>query len=105
MPSSYRRSDERDEDRIVYFDYAKSLENKKRPIPWKKVACGAAASGVMGFVVAALGGPFGMDEPSAMRGLIFFVPCLFLGLGVIPLIRAGRALSSSNFTEAKRRRR
>jgi hypothetical protein len=103
MPSSYREPDEREGERIVYFDYAKSLENQKRPIPWKEVARGAALSGVIGFVVAAVGG-IG-DEPSAVRGLIFFVPCLFLGLGLIPLIRASRALSGDNFVAAKRRQK
>ncbi len=97
----YREKGERDGDRIVYFDYAKSLENRRRPIPWKVIGRSAVLYGVAAFVVAGLG--HWWEPVSATRGALFAIPSLFLALGLIPFIRSNRALSGDNFAEAKRR--
>lgn len=106
LPSSRVRakSSDRVSDRIVYFDYSKSLATQKRPIPWKVIAVDAVVFGFVGFYETATGGRFGFVEPSALRGLVFTVPCMLLALGLIPVIRASRALSGDNFVETKRRR-
>lgn len=105
MPPSYREPDEPqmpEGERLVYFDYARSLENRKRPIRWRRLALSAVLFGIIGFVIAAMGGR--RDPPSLLRGVFFGVPAMFLALGLIPIIRSNRALSGSNFAEAKRRR-
>jgi hypothetical protein len=98
---SYRQPDQREGDRIVYFDYAKSLENRRRPIPWRAIGRSAVLFGVVGFVCASLG-RYGATV-SATRGLFFILPSMALALGLIPFIRSNRALSGDNFAEAKRR--
>ena len=100
MMDSYREPAERDGDPIVYFDYAKSLESRRRPIPWKVIGYSALLFGVVGGGIAALGW---LSPVSAARGAIFAIPSMFLALGLIPLIRSNRALSADNFAEAKRR--
>lgn len=101
MPSSYREPDDREGDRIVYFDYAKSLESRRRPIPWKDVGRAALFLGFTTFTGAAIRVS---GEPWSIAGcLVFAVPAMLLALGLIPVLRSNRALSGDNFVEARRR--
>jgi hypothetical protein len=102
MPSPYRQPGEREGDRIIYFDYAKSLESRKRPIPWKQLGTSCLAllcqSAVFGIALAC-----GPPQFAAAR---FLCPltALICTVGLISLIRSNRALSTENYTEVKRGR-
>ena len=101
MPSSYREPDDREGDRIVYFDYAKSLESRRRPIPWKHVGRAALFLGFTTFTGSVI--RFS-GEPWSIVGCLFLaVPAMFLALGLIPVLRSRSALSGDNFVEARRR--
>jgi hypothetical protein len=54
MPSSYREPEARPAEPIVYFDYAKSLASRKRPIAWRPVLRMAALNMLATLVVAAV---------------------------------------------------
>lgn len=101
MPRSYRESDAREGDRIVYFDYAKALENRRRPVPWRRVL------GVFLRAAAALAGMVAIR--SAITGTLdehvfLCVPfAAVVALGLIPLVRSNRMLSADNIVEARRR--
>jgi hypothetical protein len=96
MPSSYRDPDERDGDRIVYFDYAKSLENRRRPLPWRDLSRAMICSSILLFAYGSLA------RSSLVYGLFLAVLGAVHGLSIIPLIRVGRALSAKNIVTLER---
>jgi hypothetical protein len=97
MPASYRESDERAEDRIIYFDYARALEQKRRPIPWGTVVGFGTALALSTFV-----GSLAYSGSVALAALLASIGFV-TAAGTIPLIRVQRALSGQNLVEVRRR--
>lgn len=102
MPSSYRQPDRRDEDRIVYFDYAKSLESRRLPIPWGLLARRALVAFVALLVVSAVA--YLTRDQGAAYPVLTALTVLVCVPGAIPLMRSNRALSGENFSSVKRGR-
>ncbi|CAN5875631.1 hypothetical protein BH11MYX4_BH11MYX4_27860 [soil metagenome] len=102
MPSSYREPDQRDDDRIVYFDYAKSLESRRAPFPWKVFGRAAAATLLTGVVTSVYA--FVVTRELA-HPLLCMMAALVCIPGMIPLLLSNRALSGENISSVKRGRR
>ena len=99
--SSYREPSERDGDRIVYFDYAKSLESKRRPIPWRLVARVFLRSIVS--LAVATSFIYALTGKLHTGIFLYAVSAVVVSIGLIPVLRANRQLSADNIVEARRR--
>lgn len=101
MPSSYRERDEREGDRIVYFDYAKSLESKRTPIPWRPILGIFLLWLTSLAVVVAI--TYAFTGELYKYTFLFAAFAVVASLGLVPLVRANRQLSADNIVEVRRR--
>ena len=100
MMRSYRESDERAGDRVVYFDYARSLAAGARPTPWRWIAAITLGSvAAVGTVAALAYALVGALSPSIF---LMSLVALVSGVAMIPLMRSNRRLSGDNLVEARR---
>jgi hypothetical protein len=104
MPQSYRRPDSREDDRMVYFDYAKSLASRKAPIPWRLVGRLCVVTLARCALAMLIGFGLGLRSFQAY-GILALLAGLACAIGVIPILRTQRALSAANFTEVTRGRK
>ncbi|MBX3192294.1 MAG: hypothetical protein KF819_35215 [Labilithrix sp.] len=97
MPKSYRDGDERAEDRLVYFDYARSLEQRRRPMPWRALAGAGATFAVVTFAAA-------LRRGSSLALAALFASIAFVcAAALIPAMLARRSLSGTNLVAIRKR--
>lgn len=100
MPTSYREPSVRDDDVILYFDYAKSLENKRRPISWRMLLRPLSGAAVCAAISAVC---YAVDELLFGYSLLYLLTAIGMGIGFVAEIRQRRQLSADNIVAARRR--